>query len=144
MHYLSAILALSLLLFPCGSVEPTPEAEPEIVEEIMEEIIIIEEPVTYNYMGEFTLTAFCPCVQCSGDWGTMTSTGTTAQAGRTIAVDPSVIPYGSEVIINGNTYVAEDCGGGIKSKRIDVYFDTHQEALNFGVQSADVYVKGVE
>lgn len=81
-----------------------------------------------------TVTAYCACVKCCGKADGITATGTKATAGRTIAVDPHVIPYGTEVIINGNTYVAEDCGGAIKDNRIDIYFNTHQEALNFGRQ----------
>ena len=44
------------------------------------------------------------------------------------------------IVIDGHTYVAEDTGSAIKGNRIDIYFDTHQEALNFGVQYADVYI----
>ena len=100
------------------------------------------EPNLTN-LGEFKLTAYCPCSKCNGKWaGGITSTGVTAQAGRTIAVDPKVIPYGSHVVINGHEYVAEDCGGAIKNKRIDVYFDTHQEALDFGVKYTEVFMIG--
>ena len=53
----------------------------------------------------------------------MTSTGTIAEEGRTIAVDPSIIPYGSIVLINGNEYVAQDCGGAIKGNKIDVFVE---------------------
>lgn len=81
-----------------------------------------------------TATAYCPCVKCCGKSDGITATGTKATAGRTIAVDPSVIPYGTEVIINGNAYVAEDCGGAIKGNSIDIFFDTHEEALLFGRQ----------
>lgn len=94
-----------------------------------------------NSLGQFKLTAYCPCSKCCGKWaGGITSTGAMAKANRTIAVDPSVIPYGSKVIIDGQTYVAEDCGGAIKGHRIDIYFDTHSEALDFGVQYAEVYL----
>ena len=103
---------------------------------------VIEEDEPYN-LGEFKLTAYCPCSKCCGKWANgITSTGTTAVAGRTIAVDPAVIPYGTKVLINGVTYIAEDCGGAIKGNRIDVYFDSHREALKFGVQYADVYIIG--
>lgn len=97
-------------------------------------------------LGEFKLTAYCACKKCCGKdqsdpaYG-ITATGTTVTAGRTIAVDPSVIPYGTEVVINGHTYIAEDCGGAIKENRIDIYFDSHEEALAFGVQYANVYIK---
>lgn len=91
-------------------------------------------------LGVFKLTAYCACARCCGKSDGITATGTVATQGRTVAVDPSVIPYGSRVIINGHTYVAEDCGGAIKTNRIDIFFDSHQEALNFGVQYAKVYV----
>ena len=90
-------------------------------------------------MGEFKLTAYCACSECCGKWADgITATGTVPVQGRTIAVDEDVIPYGSEVIINGHTYRAEDCGGSIVGNRIDVYFDNHEEATGFGVQYADV------
>ena len=98
-------------------------------------------------MGEFKLTAYCPCSRCCGKWANgITSTGTTAAEGRTIAVDPRVIPYGSTVTIyfsdgTSHTYTAEDCGGAIKENRIDVFFDNHQTALQFGVQRAYVYME---
>lgn len=123
-------------------VVPTP-AEPETTPETT--CATVPEPTdkdTYE-SAWYTLTAYCPCSICCGQWANgITSTGTVATAGRTIAVDPRVIPYGTEVIINGNTYVAEDCGGAIKGNRIDVYFDTHQEALAFGVQYAEVVILG--
>ena len=94
-----------------------------------------------NSLGQFKLTAYCPCSNCCGKWaGGITSTGAYAKANHTIAVDPSVIPYGSKVIINGQTYIAQDCGGAIKGNDIDIYFDTHSEALDFGVQYAEVYL----
>ena len=91
-------------------------------------------------LGEYQLTAYCACVSCCGKSDGITATGTIATAGRTIAVDPRVIPYGSRVMINGNIYVAEDCGGAIKYNRIDIFFDSHSEALQFGVQRAQVYL----
>lgn len=81
-----------------------------------------------------TATAYCPCEYCTDGDG-ITATGTKATAGRTIAVDPSVIPYGTEVIINGHTYIAEDCGAAIKGNCIDIYFNSHEEARQFGRQT---------
>ena len=92
-------------------------------------------------LGTCKITAYCkenyPHICNNGD-SSQTATGTVPLAGRTVAVDPNVIPYGSEVIINNHTYIAEDCGGAIKGNRIDILFDTHQEALAFGVQYAEV------
>ena len=70
----------------------------------------------------------------------VTSTGVTATTNRTIAVDPSQIPYGSKVVINGQVYVAEDCGGAIRTNCIDVYVATHSEAEQKGVFYTEVYL----
>lgn len=103
-----------------------------------------ELPEEKNYV-EFSVicTAYCSCVECSGIYGNNTSTGVLATAKRTIAVDPSVIPYGTKVEIDGSVYVAEDCGGAIKGNKIDIYFDTHEETESFGVQEkiVKVYMK---
>ena len=100
----------------------------------------VEEHKEIN-LGKFKLTAYCSCEKCCGKSDGITSTGTKATQGRTIAVDPKVIGYGSKVKINGKEYVAEDCGGAIKSNHIDVFFNNHQDALDFGVQYANVYIK---
>ena len=63
------------------------------------------------------------------------------QAGRTIAVDPRVIPLGSKVRMNGKEYIAEDTGGAIKGKRIDLFVDSHSEAMKFGKKLIEIYVK---
>lgn len=104
-----------------------------------------EEPKKENsdgaYLGKFTLTAYCNCKKCCGKWsGGPTASGKMPKAGRTIAVDPRVIPLDSKVIINGKTYTAEDTGSKIKNKKIDIYFNSHSEALKFGVQTAKVYL----
>ena len=109
-----------------------------------------------TYMGNFKLTAYCPCTKCCGKWGANrpvdengytivgTASGARAYANHTIAVDPKVIPYGTKVIIERNgvfyEYVAEDCGGAIKNKRIDVFFDSHSTACEFGVRYGNVYI----
>jgi 3D (Asp-Asp-Asp) domain-containing protein len=91
----------------------------------------------------FRLTAYCNCSKCCGKWaGGATASGTLPKAGRTIAVDTKVIPFGTKVVINGHTYTAEDTGSAIKGNRIDVYFDSHSEALQFGVKYADVQIVG--
>lgn len=105
-------------------------------------------------IGEFILTAYCPCAKCCGIWGenrdvdecgnpiVIGSIGKRLLQGRSIAVDPRVIPYGTEILIDGHVYVAEDCGGAIKGNRIDVFFNDHESALNFGRQTKVVYMEG--
>lgn len=100
-----------------------------------------EMTAIYDSLGTYELTAYCPCARCCGNTKGITSTGTKATAGRTIAVDPKKIPYGSEVVINGHVYIAEDCGGAIKGKRIDIFCDSHAEAIAFGRQYADVKIR---
>lgn len=95
--------------------------------------------------GTFEITAYCACTKCCGPTGTgTTATGTKVTPNRTIAVDPRVIPLGSKVKIEGRgdvVYVAEDTGGAIKGNKLDIYFETHQEALNFGRQkNVKVYI----
>ena len=89
----------------------------------------------------WTLTAYCSCVQCCGKSDGITASGAKATAGRTVAV-PSSIPFGTVVVINGHEYVAEDRGGGIKGNKLDIYFDSHEAALQFGRQTTtDVIIK---
>ena len=95
----------------------------------------------FKSLGEFKLTGYCACEYCCGKTDGITATGTVATAGRTIAVDPSKIPYGSIVKINDIEYVAEDCGGAIKGNKIDIFFNSHEEALEWGVKYAEVFIK---
>lgn len=92
-------------------------------------------------LGKFKLTYYCSCELCCDVETGITATGAPVVEGRTIAVDPSVIPYGTQVIIGGHIFTAEDCGGAIKGNRIDVYVNNHQKALELGVNYADVYLK---
>lgn len=98
----------------------------------------------------FTITAYCPCRICCGSYSPEvrggvphTATGTIPEQGRTIAVDPSVIPYGTHVYIDGyGTFTAEDCGGAVLGNHIDMYFDNHEDAILFGTKR--VYVSVVQ
>ena len=92
-------------------------------------------------LGQFKITAYCNCTKCCGKWsGGPTASGAMPIEGRTIAVDPSVIPLGTMVIIDGHTYVAEDTGSGIKGNKIDIFFSSHHSALNWGVRYKNVYI----
>lgn len=102
-------------------------------------------PTTYK-MDTFTLTAYSPYDNVSGieNDGSpdSTSTGAVPKDG-TISVDPTVIPYGSTVVIiydDGKIEFgrAEDCGGAIKGNRLDVFRWTYKEATDFGVKKATV------
>ena len=91
-------------------------------------------------LGRFKITHYCPCYICTGGWGNNTASGTRPTAGRTIAVDRSVIPLGSKVEINGHVYIAEDTGGAIRGNKIDIFVNDHATALAYGVYYTDVYL----
>ena len=132
---------------------PTLPAPAETSEEPSEPAAEEAPAEEWKSLGTFNLTAYCSCESCCGYWATIrpkdengnpivyTSTGTVAEQGRTIAVDPTVIPYGSKVKIGETVYIAEDCGGAIKGNRIDVYHADHQAALVFGRWDSEVYIE---
>lgn len=88
-----------------------------------------------TYLGNFTLTAYCNCAQCCGTAGNLTASGTVPAAGRTVAM--AGVPFGTQLLINGNVYTVEDLG--TPYGHVDIYFNTHAEALSFGLQTAEVY-----
>lgn len=108
---------------------------------LRKEVIVLNKAPNLKYLGRFRVTAYCSCEECSEEWGMQTSTGATAKEGVTIAVDPSVISYGTDIVINGHTYKAQDTGGLIKGKRIDIYFENHADVDAFGVQYLEVYAR---
>lgn len=69
----------------------------------------------------------------------MTYTGTVPVIGRTVAVDPTVIPLHSMIMIDGKEYIAEDTG--VIGRVIDLYVGTEADAEVFGVQEVEVYIK---
>lgn len=93
-----------------------------------------------KYLGRFKITAYCPCSKCCGKDNGITASGTRVKEGRTIAVDPKIIPLGSKVELNGKTYIAEDVGGAIKGNTIDLFFNSHTEANKWGVKYRNVYL----
>ena len=100
------------------------------------------EVLTYSHSDQFQTTAY---THTDAGCDKITATGTFVRVG-TVAVDPKVIPYGTRMFIvsNDGAYIygiatAEDCGGGIKDKHIDLYFPTTDECWAYGVRSATVY-----
>lgn len=89
----------------------------------------------------FTAYAYCACEKCCGKWAEygLTASGTVPQEGRTVAVDPDVIPMGSELWIDGEgPFIAEDTGSGIAGNTIDVFFQSHAAALEWGKREVTV------
>jgi len=90
---------------------------------------------------EATSTAYCPCAKCCGAYASgRTSTGMRATKG-VISVDPRVIPLGTRLYVEGYGFaVAGDVGGAIRGNRVDVCFDTHEEAMAWGRRKVKVYI----
>ena len=94
-----------------------------------------------TYLGTFKITHYCPCSRCCGvGGGKVTASGTRPTAGRTVGVNPRLIRYGTHLRIgNRSGYVAEDTGGGIGWYHLDVFCNSHTEALQRGVQTKKVW-----
>lgn len=108
---------------------------------------------TVRSLGIFELTAYCLCIICTEHYSYQhprnqsnpnfvqrTASGTAPRAGRTVAVDPTIIPLGSLLLINGQEYLAEDRGGAIRGNIIDIFMTDHQSALNFGRRTSEVFL----
>lgn len=74
-----------------------------------------------------------------GNHAGITASGTHVKQGRTIAAPPW-IPFGTTVIINGHSYVAEDRGSAIQGNCIDIYMDSREAAMEFGRKELEVTV----
>lgn len=98
-----------------------------------------QEPISNKgtYLGNYKLTAYCSCSKCCGKWaGGNTASGAQPTVGRTVACNS--LPFGTKININGHIYTVEDTGN-MTDNVIDIYFDSHSSALEFGVQYANVY-----
>jgi len=105
-----------------------------------------------RYKDNFIVTAYCPCEKCTGknvgDPGYKEVAISTprqpklAQEGRTVAADWEVLPPGTEIKIEGlqGTYTVEDRGGAIKGRRLDLYFNLHNDARAWGKQTHKVWI----
>ena len=92
----------------------------------------------WESLGTWKLTAYCPCEKCNGRgraW--TTASGAPMEAGKTVAVGG--LPFGTELMINGQIDVVQD--RGVKGKHADILFPDHDSALAFGVKKAEVFIK---
>jgi 3D (Asp-Asp-Asp) domain-containing protein len=100
------------------------------------EVKTIQQSVTETYI----ITAYCPCVKCCGKTDGITASGEKAVQGITVAMDKTK-PFGTKIYIDGvGERIVQDRGGAIKGNRIDLYFNDHQSALEFGRQLKEVTI----
>ena len=124
---------------PIEEAEPVKEEEP-VKGELAEETFWMD-------LGSFEITAYCSGTCCSSGTG-ITASGTVATVGRTIGVDPDLIPLGSTVKIvfqdgTEHIYKAEDTGSAIQGNIIDLLCESHESALQFGRQTCRVYIEEI-
>ena len=114
------------------------QAELRIVEQTTE---VLTEPTTQKAKKTITMvvTAYCSCRKCCGKTDGITASGVKAKQGVTVAADTRY-PYGTKFEIDVKIYTVQDRGGAIKGNRIDLYFESHQSALNFGRQTKEVTI----
>ena len=87
----------------------------------------------------FKVTAYCSCARCCGKTTGRTASGTKATAGHTVAASGQ-FSFGTKLMINGQEYTVEDRGGAIQGNRIDIYMNSHVEAVAWGVKYLPVQV----
>lgn len=111
--------------------EPDPGDPPLIGEDE-----IAPEP---EYLGDWTVTAYCSCALCCGEQDMETASGRSPIAGHTAACN--ILPFYTRILIDGIEYEVEDTGyTEYGDYWIDIYFDTHEEALAYGVQTREIYL----
>lgn len=118
------------------------------LEVLVKETIVESMPISYNQklpftnIGQFDLSFYCPCEKCVGKKKIVrTASGTKPKANYTIAVDTRIIPLGSILYIEEFGYfIAQDTGSAIKGNRIDIFVDSHRQALKLGRKKANVYL----
>ena len=87
----------------------------------------------------FKVTAYCSCAKCCGKVTGRTASGSHAVAGKTVATSGQ-FAFGTKLNINGQEYTVEDRGGAIQGNRIDIYMNSHAEAVAWGVKYLPVQV----
>jgi len=88
---------------------------------------------------EYVITAYCACMKCCGKTDGITASGMIARANHTIA-SSEIFGFGTQLRINGIIYTVEDRGGAIQGNRLDIYMNTHEEAIAWGVKVMRVEV----
>ena len=96
------------------------------------------------------VSAYCPCEKCCGEFSDgVTASGHKIQVGDKLIAAPQSYPFGTKMYVPGyGEAIVEDRGGAIKEvntpsgviTHLDVYFDSHQAALNFGRQELEVII----
>lgn len=90
-------------------------------------------------LGIFTTTGYCTCTSCCSSGWTLTYSGTVPKANHTISADISLYPIGTRLMIDDVIYTVEDIGGHVEGNWLDIYYDTHDNAVAHGKQEQEVF-----
>lgn len=119
--------------------------EPEEISLTIKDCTFPEEKpeLTTNDLFDAIVTAYCPCKKCCGRYADgVTASGYIIQPGASFVAANENIPFGTMLDIPGYGVVpVRDRGGAIKGNRLDVFFPTHAEALEWGWQKLEVKIK---
>lgn len=125
---------IGAVLKNAGTMEERETAVSELVEQ--EGSGTGADPVL-TYLGEWTTTGYCACGECCGVWATgCTASGVLATSNHTVAC--GILPFGTQIVIDDVIYTVEDTG--VDGAWIDIFFDSHEEALAYGMQTKSVYL----
>jgi len=105
-------------------------------------LVIFAAPARAEWrkLGTYRVTAYCPCARCCGKSDGITADGTYAPGclGLIVAA-PKGILFGTLLQIEGvGVATVHDRGGAISGSRLELFFATHKEALQWGVQERKV------
>lgn len=90
-------------------------------------------------LGVFSISGYCNCERCGGGSG-LTYSGTVPKAGHTIAADLTILPLGSKVRVGSTIYTVEDKGSAVQGHMLDIYYDSHEEAVSHGRTTQEVFL----
>lgn len=98
---------------------------------------LAEPKDSLSLYGNCRITFYCPCSRCCGKSDGITASSAKARANHTVAAS---LPFGTRLMIDGQEYVVED--RGVSGMCVDIYVDSHEEALQRGLYYTDVYIIG--
>lgn len=157
-NYIKTFACVTLVCVTCGLIvkkiitKPTiNQITPEIKLTIPDYEYKLTNPTTQTAkisLGKYIITAYCSCEKCCGKWAANRPNGKViGSAGIELTPGVSVaspLPFGTILEIDGNTYIVEDRTSDVivkkyNNKIIDIYFDSHETALNFGKKYMEVF-----
>lgn len=129
-------------LKPLSLLQPAPQLSP---------LQRVPEPVRVEVkkLGVLRVTAYCSCYQCCGKWSVGNTDPVIGAMGVPLicnlsCASTSDIPFGTKLLINGNTYIVQDrTASWIYDKYgtcVDIYFDVHSDAVQFGLNHYEVQI----